>query len=137
MLNKVILQGRLTQDVEVKQTQTGKSVTSFTLAVERDYSANGEKETDFINIVAWGNTADFIGKYFGKGKQMLVTGSLNVRKYQTQSGENRYVTEVKADSVYFCGDKEKATQGENNVNYNPYQTPQFEEVSNDDEGLPF
>ena len=137
MLNKVILQGRLTQDVEIKQTQTGKSVTSFSLAVERDYSANGEKETDFINIVAWGNTADFIGKYFGKGKQMLVTGSLNVRKYQTQSGENRYVTEVKADSVYFCGDKEKASQGENNVNYNPYQTPQFEAVSNDDEGLPF
>ena len=137
MLNKVILQGRLTQDVEIKQTQTGKSVASFSLAVERDYSANGEKETDFINIVAWGNTADFIGKYFGKGKQMLVTGSLNVRKYQTQSGENRYVTEVKADSVYFCGDKEKASQGENNGNYNPYQTPQFEAVSNDDEGLPF
>jgi single-strand DNA-binding protein len=136
MLNKVILQGRLTQDVEVKQTQSGKSVTSFSLAVERDYSANGEKETDFINIVAWGNTADFIGKYFGKGKQMLVTGSLNVRKYQTQNGENRYVTEVKADSVYFCGDKEKATQGENNPTYNPYQTPQFEDA-NDDEGLPF
>jgi single-strand DNA-binding protein len=133
MLNNVILQGRLTQDVEVKQTQTGKSVASFSLAVERDYSANGEKETDFINIVAWGNTADFIGKYFGKGKQMLVTGSLNVRKYQTQNGENRYVTEVKADSVYFCGDK---AQGDNNGNYNPYQTPQFDEAD-DDEHLPF
>lgn len=135
MLNKVILQGRLTQDVEVKQTQTGKSVASFSLAVERDYATNGQKETDFINIVAWGNTAEFIGKYFGKGKQMLVTGSINVRKYQAQNGENRYVTEVNADSVYFCGDKEK-TVGENNTNYNPYQTPQFEEAG-DDENLPF
>lgn len=133
MLNKVILQGRIAQDIEIKQTQSGKAVTTFSLAVERDYSTNGEKETDFINIVAWGNTAEFIGKYFSKGKQMLVTGSLNIRKYQTQNGENRYQAEVKADSVYFCGDKAKTEQGEN---YNPYQ-PQFEEVSNDADDLPF
>lgn len=136
MLNKVILQGRLTDNVEVKQTQTGKAVASFSLAVERDYATNGQKETDFINIVAWGNTAEFIGKYFGKGKQMLVTGSINVRKYQAQNGENRYVTEVIADSVYFCGDKEKTAQDNNNTNYNSYQTPQFEEAG-DDENLPF
>ena len=136
MLNKVILQGRIAQDIEVKQTQTGKAVASFSLAVERDYATNGQKETDFINIVAWGNTAEFIGKYFGKGKQMLVTGSINVRKYQAQNGENRYVTEVIADSVYLCGDKEKTAQDNNNTNYNSYQTPQFEEAG-DDENLPF
>lgn len=107
MLNNVIIQGRLTQDPELKTTNSGKSVTSFSLAVERDFSTGDEKETDFINIVAWNKTAEFITKYFTKGKQMLVKGSLQVRKYQTQNGENRTVTEVLADKVYFAGDKEK------------------------------
>ena len=105
MLNEIILQGRLTDNPELKVTTSGKNVTSFTLAVERDFSTNGEKETDFINIVAWNGTADFITKYFTKGKQMIVKGSLQVRKYQTQSGENRYSTEVIAEKVYFAGDK--------------------------------
>ena len=105
MLNEIILQGRLTDNPELKKTNTGKSVTSFSLAVERDFSTGGEKETDFINIVAWNNTADFITKYFTKGKQMIVKGSLQVRKYQTQNGENRCATEVVADKVYFAGDK--------------------------------
>ena len=105
MLNEIILQGRLTDYPELKKTNSGKSVTSFSLAVERDFSTSGEKETDFINIVAWNNTADFITKYFSKGKQMIVKGSLQVRKYQTQNGENRYATEVVADKVYFAGDK--------------------------------
>jgi single-strand DNA-binding protein len=107
MLNVIILQGRLTGDPELKATQNGKSVTSFSLAVDRDFSTSGEKETDFINIVAWNKTAEFISQYFTKGKQMLVKGSLSVRKYQTQNGENRYATEVIADKVYFCGDKGK------------------------------
>lgn len=105
MLNEIILQGRLTDNPELKTTNSGKYVTSFSLAVERDFSTSGEKETDFINIVAWNKTAEFITKFFTKGKQMLVKGSLQVRKYQTQNGENRYVTEVLADKVYFCGDK--------------------------------
>ena len=107
MLNEVVLQGRITEDAELKTTPSGKSVTSFSLAVERDFSTNDEKETDFINIVAWNKTAEFISKYFSKGKQMLVKGSLQVRKYQTQNGEKRYVTEVIADKVYFAGDKAK------------------------------
>jgi single-strand DNA-binding protein len=105
MLNEIILQGRLTDTPELKVTNSGKNVTSFSLAVERDFSTGDEKETDFINIVAWNKTAEFISKYFTKGKQMVIRGSLQVRKYQTQNGENRSSTEVLADKVYFCGDK--------------------------------
>lgn len=107
MLNEVILQGRLTENPELKTTTAGKSVTSFTLAVERDFSTDGDKVTDFINIVAWNKTAEFVSRFFTKGKQMLVKGSLQVRKYQTQNGDNRSATEVIADKVYFAGDKEK------------------------------
>ena len=107
MLNQIILHGRLTENPELKTTNNGKYVASFTLAVERDFSTDGEKETDFINIVAWGKTAEFIGKYFIKGQQMLVNGRLQVRKWQNQNGENRYSTEVLAEKVYFAGNKEK------------------------------
>lgn len=113
MLNKVILQGRLTQDPEIKTTPAGVSVASFSLAVERDYQKDGEKQTDFINIVAWRSTADFIGKYFSKGKMMIVCGSLQVRNYTTQSGEKRYVTEVIAESVNFGGDKQETQKNGN------------------------
>ena len=113
MLNEIILQGRLTEAPELKTTNSGKYVTSFSLAVERDFSTGDEKETDFINIVAWNKTAEFVCKYFTKGKQMIVTGSLQVRKYQTQSGENRHATEVIANKVYFCGDKTNSSQNEN------------------------
>ena len=131
MLNIVILQGRLTDTPELKTTTTGKSVTSFSIAVERDFSTNGERETDFINIVAWNNTAEFISKYFNKGKQIIVKGSLQVRKYQTQQGENRYSTEVLAKKVYFAGDKGNTQQGEN------YDVGDFEYTEVDDEDLPF
>ena len=135
MLNNVILQGRLTNDPELKSTNGGKYVTSFSLAVERDFSTNGEKETDFINIVAWNNTAEFITKYFTKGKQMLINGSLQVRKYQTQNGENRYATEVLAKNVYFCGDKEKTSQGESYAHSNANESDFTE--TNGDEDIPF
>ena len=105
MLNEIILQGRLTTDPELKTTNSGKSVTSFSLAVERDFSTDGEKITDFINIVVWGKTAEFVCNHFRKGRQMLVRGSLQTRKYQTQNGENRTATEVVADKVWFAGDK--------------------------------
>ena len=134
MLNKVILQGRLTDTPELKTTNTGKNVTSFTLAVERDFSTGNEKETDFINIVAWNKTAEHLCKFFFKGKQLLVTGSLQVRKYQTQNGENRYSTEVIADKVYFCGDKEKDPLQV--VQKNLEQYGDFTEAD-DDEDLPF
>ena len=137
MFNSVVLQGRLTADPELKTTNSGKSVISFSLAVERDFTTNGEKETDFINIVAWNGTAEFISKFFQKGKQMLLRGSLQVRKYQTQNGENRQVTEVIADKVYFCGDKGKDPLAEfkNEVD-ELNQSNDFAEVDSD-EDLPF
>ena len=139
MLNEIILQGRLTDNVELKTTNGGKSVASFSLAVERDFSTDGEKNTDFINIVAWNKTAEFIAKYFTKGKQMIVRGSLQVRKYQTQNGENRYATEVLAEKAYFCGDNAKPTSTPSPaehpaVNQN---SAAFEEIQYTDEMLPF
>ena len=134
MLNEVVLQGRITEDAELKTTPSGKSVTSFSLAVERDFSTNDEKETDFINIVAWNKTAEFITKYFTKGKQMIVRGSLQTRKYQTQNGENRTVIEVIADKVYFCGDRTQDPLQVLQNNLEQYE--EFTEADSDDD-LPF
>ena len=133
MLNEIILQGRLTTDPELKVTASNKPVTSFSIAVERDFSTNGEKETDFINIVAWNTTAEFITKYFTKGKQIVLRGSLRVRKYQTENGDNRTVTEVLAEKVYFCGDKEKTS---NTANFTPNNSG-YVVVDDTDENLPF
>lgn len=130
MLNEIILQGRLTTDAELKTTNSGKSVCSFTLAVERDFSTDGDKVTDFINIVTWGKTAEFVSRYFAKGKQMIAKGSLQTRKYQTQNGENRTATEVVADKVYFAGDKTAQPAIQQNVSA-------FEEVSFNSDDIPF
>ena len=113
MLNSVILCGRVGQEVELKSTPTGKFVTTFSIAVDRDFSANGEKETDWVNVVAWDKTAEFIKKYFSKGKMMIVNGRLQVRSYTDQNGKKCYVTEVVANNVYFAGDKGEKTSGEN------------------------
>lgn len=133
MLNKILLQGRLTASPELKTTNSGKNVTSFSLAVERDFATNGERETDFINIVAWGGTAEFASKYFTKGRMMLVEGRLQVRKYTTQDGGNRYVTEVVAEKVYFAGDKAKTDEGTNFTD----NDEDFTEVEDTDSDLPF
>ena len=139
MLNEIILQGRLTDHPELKTTNSGKSVTSFSLAVERDFSTDGDKVTDFINIVTWNKTAEFVAKHFTKGKQMIVKGSLQTRKYQTQNGENRTATEVVADKVYFAGDKAEQPSAPHHaeqpaVNQN---SDEFEEIQYTDEMLPF
>ena len=101
MLNKVILMGRLTRDPELRSTPNGVSVASFTLAVDRDFAKQGEeRKTDFINIVAWRNTADFVSKYFTKGQLVAVSGKLQVRSWDdAQSGQKRYATDVVADEV--------------------------------------
>ena len=108
MLNNIALMGRLVRDPENRKTTSGKSVTSFTLAVERDIKTNGEKETDFIDIVAWNNTADFVAKYFTKGRMAVVRGRLQIRTWQDKDGNNRKAAEVIADSVYF-GDSKPTT----------------------------
>lgn len=107
MLNKIILMGRLTRDPELRRTGSGTAVTSFALAVDRDFKGQGgEKETDFIDVVAWRNTAEFVSKYFTKGRMAVVEGRLQIRDWKDKEGNNRRSAEVVADNVYF-GDSNK------------------------------
>lgn len=107
MLNNVSLMGRLTTDPELKQTQSGVSVTSFSLAVERNFTdkQSGKREADFINIIAWRGTADLICKYFSKGKLIALQGSFQSRNYKDKNGNKRTVIEVVAEQVFFTGEK--------------------------------
>ena len=106
MLNHIVLMGRLTRDPELRRTGSGVAVASFTLAVDRDYAAQGaEKETDFVDIVAWRNTAEFVSKYFTKGRMAVVTGRLQIRNWQDKEGNKRRSAEVVADNVYFGDSK--------------------------------
>lgn len=102
MLNHIVLMGRLTRDPEIRRTQSGIAVASFSLAVDRDYKPeNGERETDFIDIVAWRSSAEFVQKYFFKGQMAVVSGRLQVRSWTDNSGNKRRTAEVVADNVYF------------------------------------
>ena len=103
MLNRIVLMGRLCADPQLRQTQNGKPVANFTLAVDRDHN---REETDFVDIVAWNGTAEFVNKYFVKGQMAVVTGRLQARKYE-KDGANRTSYEVIADSVYFGDSKKK------------------------------
>lgn len=146
MLNKIILMGRLTRDPELRRTGSGTAVTSFALAVDRDFKGQGgEKETDFIDIVAWRNTAEFVSKYFTKGRMAVVEGRLQIREWKDKEGNNRRSAEVVADNVYF-GDSNKdggnrSGGGSYGSGYdNSYQQPSgdFSEIPDDDAGeLPF
>ena len=116
MINNVTLMGRLTADAELKSTTSGKYVTSFSIAVDRDFTQNGERQADFINIVAWGKTAEFITKYFSKGDMIAVRGSIQTRQYE-KDGNKRTATEVLVDKASFCGGKtEKKEEPETFVN---------------------
>lgn len=127
MLNKVIIMGRLTADAQLKATQSGKSVATFTVACDRDF---GEKEADFINCVAWDKKAEFISKWFKKGDVIALTGRITVRSYETDNGK-RYVTEINVEDAYFGGSK-KADSGQA-----PEPTaPEFEDNGFDGD-LPF
>ena len=106
MLNHIVLMGRLTRDPELRRTGSGVAVASFTLAVDRDYAAQGaEKETDFVDIVAWRSTAEFVSKYFSKGRMAVVSGRLQIRNWQDKEGNKRRSAEVVADNVYFGDSK--------------------------------
>lgn len=105
-MNKVILMGRLARDPEYRTTSNNVSVCTFTLAVDRRFkTAGGERQADFINIVAWRQTADFVSRYFKKGVRMAVVGSIQTRSYEDQNAQKRFVTEVLADEVYFADSK--------------------------------
>ena len=135
MLNNIVIMGRLTRDPELRRTISGVVVSSFTLACERDFAAQGEtRETDFIDIVAWRYTAEFVDKYFSKGQMAIVTGRLQIRNWQDKEGNKRRSAEILADHVYFGEAKrDKTTQGE------PQYDPQggFSEITGDDPDLPF
>lgn len=135
MLNKVILQGRLTANPEQKTTQSGTAVCSFTLAVDRNYKQDNGPTADFINCVAWKKTAEFLARYFRKGQEVLAEGSIQIRTYNDQQGVKRYVTEVQVDNVYFCGPKQEAEQSDTAAPSYPQQEG-FTEVTGDDD-LPF
>ena len=133
--NKVILMGRLVADPELKQSSSGVSVTSFNLAVDRRYNKGEDKQCDFITIVAWRATAEFICKYFGKGQAILVCGELQTRSWEDKQGNKRYATEVVASEACFCEAKK-----DSETNSSPYtfggSQPNFEDASANDD-LPF
>ena len=157
MLNKIIIMGRLTRDPELRRTGNGTAVTSFSLAVDRDFkSQSGEKETDFIDVVAWRSTAEFVSKYFTKGRMAVVEGRLQMRDWTDRDGNKRRSAEVVAENVYFGDSKRDAEAG----GYAPppyggyaapapqaapaapaYSAPmggdQFADLSDDDGELPF
>lgn len=121
MMNCIIIMGRLTADPELRATQSGLSVTSFTVAVDRRYTKQGEeKQTDFITCVAWRNTAEFVTRYFRKGQMIAVQGSLQTRNYEDKHGNKRTAYEILADSVSFCGGK-----NENGGYQTEQNSPQF------------
>lgn len=144
--NKVILIGNLVADPELKQTQSGIAVTSFTIAVSRKFNRDSsQQQTDFINIVCWRTTAEFVTKYFSKGKSILVCGSLQTRSWTDQQGQKRYITEVVADEVSFVERKsDSSSSGVNSPVINAEPAPysnaskdtDFEEMATDAD-LPF
>ena len=113
MLNRIIIMGRLVRDPELRTTQSGTPVTSFTLAVDRDFKSrdSGEKSTDFIDVVAWRQTAEFVCKYFAKGRMAVAEGRLQIREWKDRDGNNRRTAEVVADNVYFADSKRDAESG--------------------------
>ena len=113
MLNHIVLMGRLTRDPELRRTGTGIAVASFSIAVYRDFGSKetGEKETDFIDIVAWRNTAEFVSKYFTKGRMAVVSGRLQIRNWNDKDGNKRRSAEVVADNVYFGDSKRDSESG--------------------------
>nr|DAL56698.1 MAG TPA_asm: Single strand binding protein [Caudoviricetes sp.] len=130
MLNKIIIMGRLTRDPEMRHTQTGTAVASLTLACDLDFKPqNGEKETDFIDVVVWGKTAGFAANYFTKGRMAIVEGRLQVRNWQDKDGNKRKTTEVVADRMYFGDSKQEGKK-------QPAPADDFSEIE-DDGDLPF
>lgn len=142
MLNKVLIMGRLTKTPELKQTGNGVSVTSFSIAVDRDFKdkQTGEKTTDFIDCVAWRGTADFVAKYFTKGRMAVVDGKLQVRDWMDKEGGKRKAVEVVADNVYFADSKKDGGSSAPTPSFNP-PAGEFVDITealvNGEDDLPF
>jgi single-strand DNA-binding protein len=138
-MNLAILVGRLTADPELKKTPNGVSVATFSVAVDRRFQSNGERKADFINCVAWRNTAEFVNSYFTKGRMAVVSGRLQIRSWTDKDGNKRKSAEVVADNVYFADSKKEETSGSNFQNFTPASEPlqDFAVVDGDDSELPF
>lgn len=141
MLNKIFIMGRLVADPELRHTQSGTAVASLRLAVDRDFKDKdtGERKADFINVVAWRSTAEFIARNFSKGRMIVVSGSLQMRDWTDKDGNKRTTAEVVAESVYFA-DSKRETQPEGNApesSLPPAKSGGFEEISDEDGELPF
>ena len=134
-MNKAILMGRVTKDIELKHTPNGVAVITFTIAVNRRFAKEGQTQADFINCVAWRQQAEFIAKYFNKGSMISVVGNIQNRSWDGQDGKKNYTTEIIVDEVYFTGEKkENATQGENDA----FTDAGFSEMAApNEEDLPF
>lgn len=149
MLNKAVLMGRLTRDPELRYTQAGVAVASFSLAVDRDYQRNGEeREADFFDVTAWRHTGEFVSKYFSKGDMMVVEGRLELQKYTDRDGNNRQKVQIIANNVYFGSSKKSGGtsggmsegQSHDSPDYESYYSEgaaTYEELSDDDGDLPF
>ena len=141
MLNKVVLMGRLTKDPELRRTGSGTAVTSFSLACDRDFkSQSGEKETDFIEVVSWKNTAEFVSKYFRKGRMAVVDGRLQIRDWVDKDGGKRHSAEVIADNVYFADSKRSESNDNQKENFNALSgrvSDDFAPISEENGEIPF
>ncbi len=149
MLNHITIMGRLTRDPELRYTQSQIPVASFTLAVDRDFGSRdgGDRQTDFIDCVAWRQTAEFVSKYFTKGRMAVVSGRLQSRKWETKEGDKRTSWEVVADNIYFGDSRRDSDSGESRSTSHGYDNSQrsassyapsaFSELSDDDGELPF
>ena len=136
-MNKAILMGRLTKDVEMRQTPNGVTVTRFTIAVNRRFKSEGQPDADFINCVAWRQTGEFIAKYFQKGSMIAVVGSIQTRSWDGQDGKKQYATEIVVDEAHFTGSKNDAAKS-GDGNTPAENTNGFDTIAPDDEDdLPF
>ena len=152
-MNKVILYGRLTAEPELRQTPNGISVMHFTVAVKRRFAKEGQQQTDFINCVAWRNTAEFISKYFSKGQSIIVSGSIQSRSWDDKDGKKWFATEVIVDEADFAGSKPgSANSSQNNTsgsapsnpppqtstpNTNDFNYEDFSDIDSSEDDLPF
>lgn len=146
MLNAISIMGRISRDPELRRTNSGKAVTSFSVACERDFKnqQTGEKEVDFIECVAWGGTAETIEKYFSKGRMISLTGRLQIRDWADKNGQKRRAAEILVGSVYFCDSNKNGAQshGEPDAGYTQQYATQepatdFRMLDGDDDQLPF
>ena len=137
MFNLVVLTGRLTADPELKTTPNGISVTNFSIAVNRNYRSGGENQADFINIVAWRQTAEFVTKYFQKGSLIGIEGSIQTRRYQDKDGNNRTIFEVVANNVQFVESKRDSAPAVEGASFSNADVDEFSEIGGGDDDLPF